>query len=217
MKNSIANLNTLHLVPSLADLELLEALLEPEDGTYPWNVSDAASEAYFHHLEQQFDLQNFSEGELNTSADNFYQNLDIIWDQFPAIEEDNLRENTVHYLQKALQNAFLVIPEVLLTAICSKASEVLILEQSASEKLVECVQALLPSWEIDDLLVLARPFAYAMRSSEQHTLTTVIGDGEQSCGHLRDWENLSAIEQAKISLAIADYALKYLSKCDSQT
>ena len=85
------------------------------------------------------------------------------------------------------------------------------LEQSASEKLVECVQALLPSWEVDDLLVLARPFAYAMRSSEPHTLTSLIRDFEE-----RDWANLSEIEQAKITLAIADYALQHLSKPDSQ-
>jgi hypothetical protein len=84
------------------------------------------------------------------------------------------------------------------------------LEQSASEKLVACVQALLPSWEVDDLLVLARPFAYAMRSSEPHTLTSLIRDFEE-----RDWANLSEIEQAKITLAIADYALQHLSKSDS--
>jgi hypothetical protein len=102
------------------------------------------------------------------------------------------------------------MPEVLLTAIAQKAAEVSILEKSASEKLVECVQALLPSWEMDDLLVLARPFAYAMRSSEPQTLTSIIRDFEH-----RDWANLSEIEQVKITLAIADYALQHLSKSDS--
>jgi hypothetical protein len=210
MTNQINDLNILNIVPSNIDLEFLEALLEPEDATYPWNLADEASEAYFHDLELQFGLQEFSDSELITSADNFYQNLDIIWDQVTVIEDKNINKNTVNYLQEALQNAFSVIPGVLLTAIAQKASEVFMLEQSASEKLMECVQALLPSWETDDLLVLARPFAYAMRSSESHTLTAIIRDFEH-----RDWANLSEIEQAKITLAIADYALQHLSNSDS--
>jgi len=210
MTNQINDLNILNIVPSNIDLEFLEALLEPEDATYPWNLADEASEAYFHDLELQFGLQEFSDSELITIADNFYQNLDIIWDQVTVIEDKNISKNTVNYLQEALQNAFSVIPGVLLTAIAQKAYEVFMLEQSASDKLMECVQALLPSWETDDLLVLARPFAYAMRSSESHTLTSIIRDVEH-----RDWANLSEIEQAKITLAIADYALQHLSSSDS--
>ena len=220
MTNQINDLNILNIVPSNIDLEFLETLLEPEDATYPWNLADEASEAYFHDLELQFGLQEFSDSELITSADNFYQNLDIIWDQVTVIEDKNISKNTVNYLQEALQNAFSVIPGVLLTAIAErcckqfaqKASEVFILEQSVSEKLMECVQALLPNWETDDLLVLARPFAYAMRSSESHTLTSIIRDIEH-----RDWASLSEIEQAKITLAIADYALQYLSTSHPQS
>ena len=188
------------------DLELLEALLASEDAVYPWNPADAASEAYFDDLEQQFKWQDFSEIELMESANNFYHNLDKIWGQ-TAAETENIRNNIVNYLQKALSNAFLVIPEVLLTEIAQKATVVLMVEKSASEKLVECVQTLLPNWDRDDLLVLARPFAYYMRSSEPDKLTSVIKNLEN-----RDWSNLSEIEQAKISLAIANYALEYLSK-----
>ncbi|MEI6443712.1 MAG: hypothetical protein WCO29_11460 [Nostocales cyanobacterium ELA583] len=209
MTNQINDLNILNVVPSNIDLEFLEALLEPEDATYPWNLANESSEAYFHDLELQFGLQDFPEAELIKIADNFYQNLDVIWDQVSVIEDSNISKNTVNYLQEALQNAFSVIPGSLLTAIAQKAAEVFLFEQSASEKLVECVQALLPSWETDDLLVLARPFAYAMRSSEPHTLTS-IRDVEH-----RDWANLSEIEQAKITLAIANYALQYLSNSDS--
>ena len=192
------------------DLELLEALLASEDAVYPWNPADAASEAYFDDLEQQFNWQDFSASKLMESANNFYHNLDKIWGQ-TAAETENIRNNIVNYLQKALSNAFLVIPEVLLTEIAQKATVVLMVEKSASEKLVECVQTLLPNWDRDDLLVLARPFAYYMRSSEPDKLTSVIKDLEN-----RDWSNLSEIEQAKISLAIANYALEYLSKSNSR-
>ena len=210
MKNHINDLNILNIAPSNVDLEFIEALLEPEDAAYPWNLADESSEAYFHNLELQFGLQDFLDAELSTSADNFYQNLDTIWDQV-AVLKNNSSKNIVNYLQEVLQNAFSVIPGGLLTAIAQKTTEVSMLEQSASEKLVACVKALLPSWEVDDLLVLARPFAYAMRSSEPHTLTSLIRDFEE-----RDWANLSEIEQAKITLAIADYALQHLSKPDSQ-
>ena len=192
------------------DLELLEALLASEDAVYPWNPADVPSEAYFDDLEQQFKWQDFSEIELMESANNFYHNLDKIWGQTVA-ETENIRNNTVNYLQKALSNAFSVIPEVLLTEIAQKATVGLMVEKSASEKLVECVQTLLPNWDRDDLLVLARPFAYYMRSSEPDKLTSVIKDLEN-----RDWSNLSEIEQAKISLAIANYALEYLSKSNSR-
>ena len=210
MKNHINDLNILDIAPSDVDLEFIEALLEPEDAAYPWNLADESTDAYFHNLELQFGLPDFSDAELITSSENFYQNLDIIWDQVAAIENHNISKNTVNYLQEVLHNAFSVIPEVILTAIAQKAAEVSILEQSASDKLIECVQALLPSWEVDDLLVLARPFAYAMRSSKPQTLTSVIRDFEG-----RDWASLSEIEQAKITLAIADYALQHLSKSDS--
>ena len=188
------------------DLELLEALLASEDAIYPWNPADVCSEAYFDDLEQQFNRQDFSASKLIENANNFYHNLDKIWGQTVA-ETENIKNNTVNYLQKALSNAFSVIPEFLLMEIAQKATVVLMVEKSASEKLVECVQTLLPNWDRDDLLVLARPFAYYMRSSEPDKLTSVIKDLEN-----RDWSNLSEIEQAKISLAIANYALEYLSK-----
>ncbi|MDB9535796.1 hypothetical protein PN451_08085 [Dolichospermum planctonicum CS-1226] len=188
------------------DLELLEALLASEDAVYPWNPADVCSEAYFDDLEQQFNRQDFSASKLIENANNFYHNLDKIWGQTVA-ETENIRNNTVNYLQKALSNAFSVIPEFLLMEIAQKATVVLMVEKSASEKLVECVQTLLPNWDRDDLLVLARPFAYYMRSSEPDKLTSVIKDLEN-----RDWSNLSEIEQANISLAIANYALEYLSK-----
>jgi hypothetical protein len=204
MNNQINDLNTLNTVSSPIDLELVKALLESVDAVYPWNPADEASAAYFEDLEQQFDWQDFLETELIASANNFYQNLDRIWEQV-VVEPENTRDNKVNYLQKALSNAFSVIPEVLLATIAQKATEVLILEKSTGEKLVECVQTLLPNWDRDDLLVLARPFAYSMRSSEPEKLTSVIRDLES-----RDWSNLSEIERAKISLAIANYALEYL-------
>jgi hypothetical protein len=77
------------------------------------------------------------------------------------------------------------------------------MEHSTIEKIVGCVQSLLPNWDMEDLLVLARPIAYSMRSGQQ----------EKSDYNLpnRNWTELSEVERAKICLVVADYALKAIS------
>ena len=74
-----------------------------------------------------------------------------------------------------------------------------------ADRLVECVQSLLPDWAEDDLLVLARPFAYAMRGSQAADVESVLGEIRHE-----DWTALSKIEQARVSIAIAHYALEQL-------
>jgi hypothetical protein len=56
---------------------------------------------------------------------------------------------------------------------------------------------------MEDLLVLARPIAYSMRSGQE----------EKSDYNLpnRNWTELSEVERAKICLVVADYALKAIS------
>jgi len=72
------------------------------------------------------------------------------------------------------------------------------------DRLVACVQEILPTWADDDLYVLARPLAYAMRSDDA-PVTAVI-DAVRSA----DWADLSEIEQARLSLALARYTLDQL-------
>ena len=47
---------------ALAQEELLEALLESDDAPYPWNTADPESEVYFEEREQEFLLEDWSEG-----------------------------------------------------------------------------------------------------------------------------------------------------------
>jgi hypothetical protein len=212
MINKINGLDTCSIFPSSVDLDLLEALLQPEDAAYPWNPADEGSEAYFSQLEQQFESQDLLAEDLTTRAENFYHHLDDIWSQVSHSQTD-YDQKPSHRLQSALNSAFSgSVPSNWLNAIAQKVSEISTLEQSASHKLVECVQALLPNWGMDDLLVLARPFAYAMRSNEQQNLIFVSKNIEN-----RDWTSLSEIEQAKVSLAIADYAFKQLSSLQTES
>ncbi|MEA5578215.1 hypothetical protein [Anabaena sp. UHCC 0451] len=212
MINKINELDTCQLLPLIVDLELLEALLKPEDATYPWNLVDQESEAYFNELEQQFECEDLLAEDLTRRSQDFYHNLDEIWSQVYHSKTDH-DEQPSKSIKVAIHNAFAAsVPANWLNAIAQKASEIISLEQSASEKLVECVQALLPNWGTDDLLVLARPFAYSMRSNEPQNLASIISNLEN-----REWTDLSEIEQAKISLAIANYAFKELSSLKEES
>ncbi|MCP6761520.1 MAG: hypothetical protein NHB32_22905 [Fischerella sp. CENA71] len=203
--NSFENLQT---IPSQIELEFLEALLQPEDGTYPWNPGDEQSEEYFHHLEEHFMLQDVLEEELTTRSEDFYNQLEVLWSSYTPSYNNNTDSSIVTQLQESLQNRLsTAIPKQCLKAIAQKAADIFTTQQSIAEQLVECVQAVLPGWGADDLLVLARPYAFAMRSSEsQKTAETVVNQVSE-----QEWTNLSEIEQARVSLAIAYYALQQLN------
>jgi hypothetical protein len=212
MINQINGINTENFPGSLVDLELLEALLQPEDETYPWNLLDPESENYFEQLEQQFECDDLLGDDFTQRSQDFYQHLDQIWSQVDCSKTDHDEQPSKSIQVSLHENFASFIPSNLLNAIAQKATELMNLERSASEKLVECVQGLLPHWETDDLLVLARPFAYSMRSNEQQNLAVIISNVKD-----REWTGLSEIEQAKVSLAIAHYTFKELSSSDPES
>jgi hypothetical protein len=212
MTHRINGSDTHNSVVSQIELDLLAALLEPEDAAYPWNPNDAESEAYFDELERQFAAQDVLDEELTTRAQVFYDQLDNLWSGVSnaSCYNHNTESPVVAHLQENLHTAFAAgIPQALLNAIATKAAEIVTSGQSLGEQLVECVQSVLPTWGTDDLLIFTRPYAYAMRSREDQNLTSIVDNVNN-----QDWSNLSEIEQAKMSVAIAYYAIKQLN--DSQ-
>jgi hypothetical protein len=202
------NSETFDSLPSQVHLELLEALLETDDNTYPWNPADEESENYFAQLEQQFQLEELLDEELTTRSQTFYHSLDKLWsNNFNSKHyKCNTKPSLMATLQKNLQAGFAAsVPQDWLTAIAHKAAEIFNSGQSKGDQLVRCVQSVLPNWETDDLLVMARPFAYAMRSGEQQNVNSVVENVAN-----REWTNLSEIEKAKVSLAVAYQALNEL-------
>jgi hypothetical protein len=180
------------------DLELLDALLTPEDASYPWDITNADSEAYFLDLEENFPLQDVLEDEIQERSDAFYNHLDNLWSK-----HYNDKTNIVVRIQESLHEHFAGrgVPQNWLKSIAQKAVEVFeSKQQAASDQLVMCVSSLLPSWGTEDLMNLARPYAYATKSK---------GEGKVN---YRQWTALSETEQAKISLAIAHHALEELKK-----
>ncbi|MEH1837005.1 MAG: hypothetical protein V7L29_34455 [Nostoc sp.] len=214
MADKINGSDTFSSLPSQVDLEFLEALLQPDDATYPWNPGDEQSEAYFQELEQQFGMQDLLEEELTTRSQDFYSHLDTLWSNISVGSNYNLnpQEAVVHNLQETLRTTFFAyVPQVLLNTIATKAAEIFASHQLMGEHLVECVQTVLPTWGTEDLLVLARPFAYAMRSSESQNAASTLSNLKNS-----EWTALSEVEKAKVSLAIASYAFNQLNKSQSE-
>ena len=212
MANKINDSETFSSLPSQVDLELLEVLLEPDDATYPWNPGDEESQAYFDELEEQFGMQDLLEEELITRSQDFYSHLDTLWSGI-SLESDNNHNPQlaqVLNLQKALSTTFAAcVPQALLNTIATKAAEILAAQQSIGEQLVECVQTILPNWGTEDLLVLARPFVYAMRSSESQNAASALNNLQNN-----GWTALSEVEKAKVTLAIASYAFNELNKSE---
>jgi hypothetical protein len=211
MTHQINGSDTSHALTSQVELELLAALLEPEDATYPWNPADDESDAYFYELEQNFPLVEVLEEELTSRSHAFFHQLDNLWlqvEQSPYYKCNTIA-SALSNLQENLQKAFAAkIPQNWLNAIAAKATAIVASQQTLGEQLIECVQAVLPTWEADDLSILARPYAYAMRSEAQN-INCVVENVE-------DWTALSEIEQAKMSMAIAYYALQQLNQVESE-
>ncbi len=203
---------------SQTELDLLATLLDPVDNTYPWNPCEEDTEAYFNQLEEQFAIQDLLDEELSTRCEGFHNQLDALWSKCDTSEQSNCNTNTTVAvkLQKNLQKQFSnSMPSSWIGLIAQKAAEIMNQKnqkQSITEQLIECVQAVLPSLEVDDIMVLARPIAYATRSGEPKKVESTLANLDRDDN--REWAALSEIEQAKAGLAVAYHALNQL---DTQT
>ncbi len=177
-----------------AQAELLEALLQPEETVYPWNPSDPEAEAYFADLELEFDLNDWTDEEINQRSQKLFAQVDECWSEVATADAQ---------LKESLFEQFAVrVPQAWLEAIADKAQQVVSTNLSLADQLVECVRPLMQNWASDDLVIFARPIAYAMRGTELETIKT------------RGWSELSEMEKARLSMEIAHYALRKLAHED---
>ncbi|MBW4578521.1 MAG: hypothetical protein KME42_02985 [Tildeniella nuda ZEHNDER 1965/U140] len=158
---------------------------------YVWNPATPESEPFFTALEQALPLDDWKVDEVATRSNVFFAQVNQLW--------------STASLQESLMQRFATrVPQQLLTAIATRAQHVLSSSISLADQLVQCVQEALPNLAEDDLYVLARPLAHAMRGND-----TPI---EATLNRVRsvEWDALSEVEQARLSLAIARYALAEL-------
>ncbi|MBW4440997.1 MAG: hypothetical protein KME10_07155 [Plectolyngbya sp. WJT66-NPBG17] len=167
--------------PDNADPVTVEVAEIPDSAiAYPWNPADPESESFFNRIEQKFSIDALSESEIGDRADAFFSHLDSLF--------------AAPTLETSLAQKFASVPQTVLNAIARHAQKLANSSATLADQLVQCVQEALPQWAEEDLQVLARPLAYSMRGEEQPVKST-------------DWAKLSETEQARLTLAIARYAL----------
>lgn len=160
--------------------------------SYPWNPATPEAEAFFTEAETPSIFDGWQPNEIATRSDAFFAHLDHLWSALP--------------LQTTLVQRFAIrMPETLLASIANRAQQVMSASTSLADQLVQCVQDILPSLSElaeDDLYVLARPLAHAMRDADSQAIDTALA-AVRPLG----WDALSETEKARLSLAIARYAL----------
>ncbi len=147
--------------------------------SYPFNPAD--SQGWLAELASNHLLDCFSDAELDAKSNAFFGVMDQLW------EPD---------LLAVLSRKFVTVPRDLLNAIADRVSLLGMSSGELADQLIACAQSVLPQWAEDDLRVFARPMVYAMR-----------GDAPKTDLPGKDWDVMSEVEQAKLTLAIAKYAI----------
>jgi hypothetical protein len=183
---------------SHAAADLLEAIMLPNEAAYPWNPGEANSEAYLASLEREFELQEWSEEDISSGCERLFSQLHECWTS---------EEPEAQAVKMSLYQRFAAyVPESWIDAIAQKATEICSAKLSLADQLVQCVNSLLPYWAEEDLQVLARPLACAMRGADAEAVESALSVVRQV-----DWTELSEMEQARVSMAIARSALANLN------
>jgi hypothetical protein len=186
---------------SQAELELLQIILQGSVSCYPCNPAEPEAEAYFAALEQEVFKAGWTEEDFAAPAQMLANQLNRLWDAVPAQDAASRILNTEFFQRFSTQ-----VPQHLLNTIVQRAQQVISSNLSLADQLVHTVQDCLPTWGEEDLQVLARPFAYAMRGSSGAEVLEVALRSVRCA----EWQELSSIEQARLSLAIARYAIDQL-------
>jgi hypothetical protein len=179
---------------SQAESDLLAVLLDPDRTAYPWNPEQPGSDGYFEAAEAEVDLSEGLGGDdLACRSQSFFDRVERLWP-------------TVSLHQSLLRRFRDRVPEDLLDRLSRVAADLTgdraVRGASLADRLVWCARQILPEWDEEDLRVLARPMAHAMRGNDG-------GGVEATLAKMRsaNWDDLSAVEQARLSLAIARHAL----------
>lgn len=175
---------------SNAEAELLQSVLAAD--AYPWQIEDAANyEAEAESAGQALEISD-------EDASNGWQALSAQLNQMWA--EDAT--------QSAFQQRFAGrLPADLLAQIAQKAQQISANGESMVNQMVVCAQEALSGITDADLQVMARPMAMAMRGRSSDEIVEVTVKSVRDAA----WDTLSPVEQAKLSLAAAKYALSEAS------
>lgn len=182
-----------------AELELLQLLLNQRETPYVWDPAEASSFEYFDALEQEMAADGWQSEDWSPYVQSLTATVDQVWADRPAPTASAVPGASAPLWQRFTAQ----VPAAIVDRILAQVKQVSATNRSLSDQLVLCVQTVLTEWNEDDLIVLARPFAYAMRDGAG----TEPVNGVLQSVRCTEWSQLSSIEQARLSLAIARVAL----------
>lgn len=183
---------------SSAQAELLQTVLDSEQ--YPWLPSDGEADP----LEAAGLAMDISDEGAQQGWTALSAQLNQMW-------AESTPESMA--LQATLMEKFSGrLPVALIEQIGSKAQQLANESQTSGQtildQMVSCVQDVISTMATADLQVFGRPMAMAMRSTSSDEIL------EATIQSIRpvEWEALSPIDQAKLSLAVARYAISEVDK-----
>jgi hypothetical protein len=179
---------------SQAEAELMDCLLASSTANYPWNPADPEAESYYTQTDANFSLDDWSDEEIGQKSQSFFASIHSCWADAPSSEP------AVSPLASLTAKFGTRVPQQWLSQIAAKVSTLAASNLEPVEQLVQSVQDLLSNWATDDLLVMARPYAYAMRCNPGV-------DNPENIVRSLDWTELSEVERAKFTILIAQYAI----------
>ncbi|MEM6450764.1 MAG: hypothetical protein AAF703_10665 [Cyanobacteria bacterium P01_D01_bin.105] len=181
---------------SNAEAELLQSVLTTE--AYPWRMDE--SPEYAEAAEAAGQMLEISEAEAVQGWQALSGQLSQIWGEAAETQSS------------AFQQMFAGrIPAESIARITRKAKQIAANGESMVNQMVACAQEILDEMAAADLQVMARPMAMAMRGQSTDEIVAVTVKSVREA----EWETLSPIEQAKLSLAAARCALAAASKAES--
>ncbi len=181
-----------------AKADLLSALVSPPP-IYPWLPHHEDSEAYFAD-DPLGDDDPLIESALAEGWQRFSAQMTSQWANASAPRVATIIQRLKTQLQISLSDDLL---HTLATAVATLEAN----RQTYLDRLVACAQAVLPTWDAGDLAVLARPLVYSLRDGHSEILDLNLQSIPQA-----DWQNLSDIERARLSLTLAAFALKVVDQ-----
>lgn len=179
-----------------AELDLLHSVLSPAT-PHPWNPYSQETAEYLDRLEQT------AAADLDDAA------IASQWSQVSALAAALWEDAETNLLATLTQKFGARMPQHLLARLAGQAQAAAASGQALIDQLVTSARAALTQWDAGDLQVMARPMALAMRSGDADPVEAIVASIRSA-----DWADLTDVEQARLSLAIARYALAELDADD---
>jgi hypothetical protein len=184
----------LPLDDSEVQAQLIDSLLASSTSTYPWNPADPATADYYLEADRHFSLDDWSDAEITQRSQSFFAQIQSCWANSPTPVLE------LSPLAALIEKFGARVPQQWLAQIAANVSGLATNQLEPIDRLVQSVQDLLPNWAAEDLLVIARPYAYAMRGD------TGVNNIDNIVRPLA-WTELSELERAKLTIAIAQAAI----------